>query len=1611
MTIRDKFKGVARRLRQTVRPGRSRRRARAPRRTPIDATLATLEGSGDQSSSSPPSASPYRRMPYRVDSRYSAMSADVHSILRSRPVGRPGARSANTRRVYVNLPAPRGAAAQHGVVTNRIKTTKYTVWNFLPKNLFEQFRRAANVYFLFMAALQIVPYFNVSSVPLVLFPICFVLAVTALKDGFEDWKRYQQDHSLNRAPTSTLQRWRNVNFERDEDEEPVGWRAYPQRFLRFIRWPWFKRSVQGTAAPSRSHSLAPSVDTNIRTAPHERHTLSLDDQPTVGLLRRTSTYDPSLAAFQPAIWQDIRVGDVVFLRDNDSIPADLVVLATSEPDGECYIETKNLDGETNLKTRRCTPETAHLTDALACAYARFYVENEAPSSNLYVYRGTLRMARSDAAITREIMTDIANNTPDEEDEDENDDYDTPETDDDSTDTEAQVKQRARQFLAENFKSTQLDINNTLLRGSVLRNTGWVIAVAVFTGAETKIMLNAGATPSKRSRIEKLMNRQVIINFILLLLLCSGCAIGYAIYYRDWTEDGTIGVFGVDEGSNGRAAILNFLSALIVFQNIIPISLYISVEVVKTFHAFWIFSDIRMYDSEQDQPCVPKTWNISDDLGQVEYVFSDKTGTLTRNVMEFRKCSIRGRPYGERTVNRETDAARGARLREHSKETSDDEPNDEPSNETEDAVKEKIKLQFLNEMRSVFQPRYATVDPDKLTFADPRLFVDLRGNDLDEYANNRTASVYTRRLSEGSETLLRPPAMQSHMSLTMALDDGEISPPEGGDSDIESLADGAISVKSSMLRQRPRFLGHGGMSGSPQGSFDRSAMDSQPSLLISGIQPTTRSEGIREFYMLLGLCHTVIVERPDEEKHEDEDVDEDGGSMAPTSNGLSSRPLAPQPTERILYRAESPDEDALVSAARDVGFTFLGRRRNELFIDVLGRMFTFELLNVLPFDSTRKRMSVIVRRPAPWNDIVLYCKGADNVILERLASNQDDIINQTSDHLDSYSRDGLRVLLLAYKEISEEEYADWQKGYHVASTSINNRDALLNACAEEIETNLTLIGATAIEDRLQENVPQVIASLRHAGMKVWVLTGDKLETAINIGYSCSLLTQEMHLWTIRGDKSARQTIDEFIRVARQVIAEEGTDLLHPTREQALVIDGQALKEVLDDTRARRYLLSMSTRCRSVICCRVSPLQKAQVVHLIRKGRHAITLAIGDGANDVSMIQTANIGVAIAGKEGLQASMSSDYTIAQFQYLKTLLLVHGQWSYLRVAEMILNFFYKNVLYALTVFFYQIYCAFSANIFVDYTYVQLYNLVFTVAPVVVLGCCDQAVNAPRALAYPGLYRLGINQKRYSTARFWVYILEAMAHAAIIYFVFYAIYSNDPPMERGFSGGQYDFSSSVITTVVIMAALFVGFNTYAWNWIMCAAIGISIVIPIVYLPILSSISSSPLYGAANAVYGQANFWFALPLAILLAILPRYLITFIKQYLFPEDVDIVREMQKYHLDGIKPQKHFGADSAFEEQPDEAVSTLHNHNVHQQQGATAPPPPLYPVPMVEITRYDSNDAAITATDPGTSQQHKRNGKQPEYDDSQHLGDITLLDDTDGHSFDGAVIYTHRHQHQ
>lgn len=499
-------------------------------------------------------------------------------------------------------------------------------------------------------------------------------------------------------------------------------------------------------------------------------------------------------------------------------------------------------------------------------------------------------------------------------------------------------------------------------------------------------------------------------------------------------------------------------------------------------------------------------------------------------------------------------------------------------------------------------------------------------------------------------------------------------------------------------------------------------------------------------------------------------------------------------------------------------------------------------------------------------------------------------------------------------------------------------------AEALEVNLELVGATAIEDKLQEEVPEVIASLRQAGMRVWVLTGDKLETAINIGFSSNLLTTSMQLWRVRGTAEAEEAIEIFFAAASAILGRDisahgpssrkamraaagldeegegdegvdgeplGEDFDPLTRGygpgsgevvHALVVDGLALKHILDDARATRYLLRVAAICRSVICCRVSPLQKAQVVHLVRRGHRSVCLSIGDGANDVSMLQEADVGVAITGEEGLQAAMASDYTIGQFRFLKPLLIVHGQWSYLRVAEMILNFFWKNVFYALTVFYYQIFCGFSANLFYDYTYVSLYNLVFTVAPVVVLGCTDQAVSAEYALLYPGLYGIGIRQERYSMKKFWLYIVEAIADAALCFFIFYGTHTGSGILGVGSGGGgpaetQIGFSSSVATAVILCATLWVGMNTYSWNWFMHVFIALEAAIALIYLVPWHSYPRSTLFGVAGAIYGQPSFWFGLALSLVLVLGPRFVVLSIKQWLWPNDLDVVRERQKYHLD------------------------------------------------------------------------------------------------------------------
>jgi len=1015
---------------------------------------------------------------------------------------------------------------------------------------------------------QIFPIFGGSEPGLSSVPLIFILCVTAIKDGVEDWRRTVLDNDLNNSPVYRLMNWNNVNSSADNIST---WRKTKKsctraaiRGYRLIKGKKGDKAKQtekdlrtGNIERNNSTATRRSVQTTYseRTSFHSVRSRAIDDiamtpvqspgarssyqanghlsasaepPPTAfsfdgradgyfegsgaesnnapSALRtkqsskRKSALNPAkdygsfldplkqtaeTGRFKRDYWKNVQVGDFVRIYNDEQIPADIAILSTSDPDGACYVETKNLDGETNLKVRQALQAGRKIRHAKDCEKAEFIIESEGPHPNLYSYSAVARWQQR------------ASSDPD----------------------------APRRDMAE-----PIGINNLLLRGCSLKNTEWILGIVIFTGLETKIMLNSGVTPTKRARIARELNWNVIYNFVILFFMCLISGIVQGVTWSQGNNSSAYFEFGSIGGSPPLDGFITFWSALILFQNLVPISLYISLEIIRSAQAFFIYSDTFMYYEKLDYPCTPKSWNISDDLGQIEYIFSDKTGTLTQNVMEFKKCTVNGISYGEAY----TEAQAGMRRRQG-------------INVEEEATRvhaeiAEFRIEMLQQLRKTYDNPY--LHDDELTFIAPDFVADLNGR-----------------------------------------------------------------------------------SGEPQ----RRANEA--------------------FMVALALCHTVITE------------------------------TTPGDPPKIEFKAQSPDEAALVATARDCGFTVLGRTNDDLHVNVLGEDQTYRILNTLEFNSSRKRMSAIVRMPD--GRIKLFCKGADSMIYSRLRKGeQQEDRKVTAENLEMFAREGLRTLCVAERDLDEQFYQEWSQDHDFAAQALHDREERLEEVADRIERDLMLVGGTAIEDRLQDGVPDTIALLGTAGIKLWVLTGDKVETAINIGFSCNLLSNDMELILFDlpegSTEDASKLLDQHLQTFNLTGSNEemaAARLNHepPAPTHALVIDGESLKLVLQDELRQRFLL-LCKQCKSVLCCRVSPAQKAAVVQLVKNGLNVMALSIGDGANDVAMIQEADVGVGIAGEEGRQAVMSSDYAIGQFRFLQRLVLVHGRWSYRRLAESTANFFYK-------------------------------------------------------------------------------------------------------------------------------------------------------------------------------------------------------------------------------------------------------------------------------------------------------------------------------------------------
>ncbi|KAJ2502705.1 aminophospholipid translocase [Coemansia sp. RSA 1972] len=1062
----------------------------------------------------------------------------------------------------------RESNAQYKYKHNKVSTAKYNFLTFLPKFLFEQFSKYANVFFLFTGCIQQISGVSPTSRWTTIVPLAVVLAATAAKELAEDIKRHKSDSEMNKSTARVL----------------VG------------------------------------------------------------------------SAFEQRAWRDVVVGDIVRVENREAIPADLVLLSSSEPEGMCYIETSNLDGETNLKVKQGLPETAGMLTPADLATLQGHLKTELPNDSLYTFEGT--MVSEGGKI--------------------------------------------------GYREMALDPTQVLLRGAILRNTDWIYAVAVFTGHETKLMRNASAAPIKRTSVEKTTNRQIIFLFAILLLLAVLSALGSQILTSRNRDQ--LSYLMLPEGEGAKTFVKNILTFIILYNNLIPISLIVTMEVVKFQQAQLINADMDMYDETSDTAALARTSSLVEELGQVEYIFSDKTGTLTCNIMEFRQCSIDGAMYSD-----VVEASKRARV-----------------------------------------------------------------------------------------------------------------------------VDGAVVGQYDFTQLREHMRG------------------------------SERATQLCEFFQLLATCHTVI---PEQRGSELQDIE---------------------------YQAASPDEGALVKGATLVDYIFHTRRPRSITVSVMGVDKEFEVLNINEFNSTRKRMSAVLR--CPDGTIKLYCKGADTVIIERLDETRGASVQVTLRHLEEYATEGLRTLCLAMRDISEDEYRTWSAMHAKASTTLTNRQQELDRVAELIERDLVLLGATAIEDKLQDGVPQTIYTLAQAGIKIWVLTGDRQETAINIGYSCKLIQEDFSL--IICNETTHWETKEFLQKKLDAIREgRGSNI--DLESLALIIDGRSLDFALEKD-VEVLFLELATLCRAVICCRVSPLQKALVVKLVKRRRKAILLAIGDGANDVSMIQAAHVGVGISGQEGLQAARSADFAIAQFRYLRKLLLVHGAWSYHRLSKMILFSFYKNITLYITQFWFAIFNVFSGQTVYESWSITFYTVFFTVMPPFAIGVFDQFLNARSLDRYPEMYKMGQKGVFFNVRSFWGWAVNAFYHSLILFFLGTALLFDDAESD-GMVGGQWVYGviiyTAVLTTVLLKAALI----TNMWTkWTVLAIPG-SLILWFAFLPIYAIVApkfrtSTEYEGILGHIYANPRFWLISALLPVMCMVRDYGYKFLKRMYFTKPYHIVQEIQKFNIPDYRPR-------------------------------------------------------------------------------------------------------------
>lgn len=943
--------------------------------------------------------------------------------------------------------------------------------------------------------------------------------------------------------------------------------------------------------------------------------------------------------------QEILVGDLLKINRNEDVPCDMVLLHSSESSGCCYITTSNLDGENNLKTLY-VPKILSSCDITEIIALNAVITCQHPQADLYSFHGKI-----DVNMGSETM------------------------------------------------SRSLTIDNVLLRGSRLKDTDYVIGCSIYTGEDTKLSLNSKQIVNKFSTAEKSINRYLMV-FIALLILISLISV---VLQQIFKSNAKWNVYlGEPKSENFYRILISVLNFMLLFNYIVPISLYVTVELQKFLGSIFFTWDLEMYDEASDQAALSNTSDLNEELGQVEYLFTDKTGTLTENLMVFKRCYVNGKVYMEK--------------------------------------------------------------------------------DCDGY-------LY-------------------------------LLPQNGNEEDAEKL--------------------------------------------------TSWHSSLWHFWLSVSLCHTVHIAPPSQTANAIKlrTLYRESFKKKKITRVNSSLLMHPSLPE---YQAASADEKALVEASARCGVVFLSDLNDKIDIKAKDEKLIFKRLETLEFTSERKRMSVIVQDSS--NDIWLYCKGADSSILPLIVGTD---VDEISAQVFDFSMRGFRTLVIGYKKLESLDYEKLMRNVENAREKIGDRrENDISEAYDHFEKGLTLLGVTAVEDRLQDDVPQTMESLRAAHIKIWVLTGDKAETAENIAFHSGHFKKGTDVFRLMNENSVQSCFATLTHIERKI-------KLEPLANYGLLMDGCSMAFAI--TYFPSLLRNVSQSCEAVVCCRMSPLQKSEVVHLVKHSNgKPITAAIGDGGNDVSMIKEAHIGIGIMGKEGRQATMSADFALAKFKFLRKALLVHGHWYYIRISNIIQYFFYKNIVFVTPQFLFEIHNGFSEQVLYHSFFMMCYNVIFTSLPVLMYGLLEQNYSAKILLRSPQLYLLNRRNNLLSFRQFVIWFLTGIWQGCAIYFLCYFYWKINPTiLYDNTSADHWTFSTCIFHIVVLTANLQILLHSSYWSTLFVCSVIISEAIFFIAAFSYSSVflnRDGNVYWVFHKLTMSLTFWLLTLLAVVICLLPDILIVVCNTY------------------------------------------------------------------------------------------------------------------------------------